>query len=239
MPAAIIGKKIGMTRLYVTRKEGEEGSEIEVVTQEPVTVIEAGPCFVSQIKSTDRDGYDAIQIAYEDVKARNSTMPLIGHDGKAGISPKRFHREVRVSAEEAANYQLGQAVTVEALSGVLFVDVIGTSKGKGFAGTMKRWNFKGQCASHGTERKHRSPGSIASHATNRGFSGRPKKGKKMPGHLGSEQITVRSLEVIGCDKDKNLLWVKGPVPGPNQGMLMIREATRLYKRKASKVAKAS
>ena len=228
MPAALLGKKIGMTRLY-----DSEGTNV------PVTVIEAGPCFVSQLKTEANDGYNALQLAYEEVKARRSTMPLIGHDGKAGLAPMRHHREIRVTADEVAAAEAGTQLTVEVFGEVKFVDITGTSKGKGFAGTMKRWNFKGQPASHGVERKHRSPGSIGGHATNRGFSGRPKKGKRMSGHMGDERVTVRSVEVVGMDKDRNLLLVKGPVPGAKDGLLFIREAKRLYKSKAAKAAQAS
>ncbi len=235
MAIALLGKKIGMTRIYVSRTRGD----VELAVNTPVTVIEVGPCFVSQIKTTEKDGYDAVQLAFEEVKPRNSTMQLIGHDAKAGVAPMRHHREVRVAAEEIGNYELGQKLQVDALVEAKFVDVIGTSKGKGFQGTMKRWNFKGQPATHGTERKHRSPGSIGGHATNRGFSGRPKKGKRMSGHMGAERVTLRSLEIIGHDTEKNLLWVKGPVPGPNSGLLEIRPAKRLYKRKAKLIEQAS
>jgi large subunit ribosomal protein L3 len=225
MPAALLGRKIGMTRLF-----DEAGNNV------PVTVIEAGPCYVSQIKTPATDKYAAVQLAFEDVKARNSTNPIIGHDGKAGIAPKRFHREVRFADEkDLENFTLGQVLTVEVFETVKFVDVVGQSKGKGFQGVMKRHHFKGLCASHGTERKHRSPGSIGAMSTNRGYSGRLKKGKRMAGHMGDERVTQRSVEVIGRDKDKNLLWVKGPVPGANHGFLMIREAVRLYKRKAKLV----
>ena len=227
MPAALLGRKIGMTRYFM-----ESGKNV------PVTVIQAGPCFVSQIKTQASDGYDALQIAFAEVKPRNSTMPLIGHDGKAGITPKRIHKEVRSSAEEVAGAKLGQELTVEVFDNVKYVDVVGTSKGKGFQGVMKRWGFKGMCASHGTERKHRSGGSISGRSTNRGYSGRPKKGVHMAGYMGDDRVTVRSIEVIGRDKSKNLLLVKGPVPGANNGVVMIREATRLYKSKA-KFAKAS
>lgn len=225
MPAALIGRKVGMTRIY-----DEAGRNV------PVTVIEAGPCFVSQIKTGETDGYNAVQLAFEDIKARRSTLPEIGHDAKAGLAPKRVHREVRFDA--APEYTAGQELKVEVFDGIKFVDVIGTSKGKGYQGTMKRHNFKGLSASHGTERKHRSPGSIGGFASNRGFSGRPKKGKRMAGHMGAERVTVRSLPVVGIDKERNLLLVKGPVPGAKDGLLMIREATRLYKGKA-KLAKAS
>ncbi len=227
MPAALLGRKIGMTRLY-----DSQGRQV------PVTVILAGQNFVSQVKTVEQDGYAAVQLAFEGLKARNSTMPEIGHDAKAGVAPQRFHREMRLTEEEAGKYTPGQALGVDVFEGVKFVDVIGTSKGKGFQGTIKRWNFKGQPASHGTERKHRSPGSIGGHATNRGFSGRPKKGKRMSGHMGAERVTVRSLEVVQMDKDNGLMMVKGPVPGPNKGLVMIREAVRLSKGKG-KLAAAS
>lgn len=226
MPAAIIGKKIGMTRLY-----DADGNNI------PVTVIQAGPCFVSQLKTSGKDGYEAVQIAFGDVKGRNSTLPVIGHDAKAGLEPKRVHREVRLADGEAAGYELGQELTVEVFADVKFVDVIGTSKGKGFAGVMKRHNFKGKEASHGVERKHRSPGSICGRSSNRG-TGKPKKGIRMAGHMGNVRVTVRSLPIVGVDKEKCLLLVKGPVPGAKKGLLVIREATRLYKGKA-KLAQAS
>ena len=227
MPAAIIGRKVGMTRLY-----DETGKQV------PVTIIQAGPCVVSQVKTDEKDGYNAIQLGFEDVKPRNSTMAVIGHDAKAGAIPKRVHREIRLSAEEVANYQPGQQVNVEAFADIKFVDVIGTTKGKGFQGVMKRWGFKGQPATHGTERKHRSPGAIAGRATNRGFSGRPKKGHGMAGHMGDVRVTIRSIDVVGADKGKNLLLVKGPVPGSNGSIVFIRESIRLYKSKAVK-AKAS
>ena len=220
MATAILGKKIGMTRYY-----DAEGRNV------PVTVIQAGPCFVSQIKTPETDGYDAIQIAFEDVKARNSTFPLIGHDAKAGLGSKRFHREIRLQEGEAAGYEAGQEINVEAFEEIKYVDVIGTSKGKGTQGAMKRHGFKGQEASHGVERKHRSPGSIGGRSSNLG-TGKPKKGIRMAGRMGNERVTVRSVEVIGIDKEQGLLLVKGPVPGANKGMLMVREATRLYKRKA-------
>jgi len=226
MPAAIIGRKIGMTRLY-----DDAGNNV------PVTVIEAGPCFVSQLKTAESDGYEAIQIAFEDVKGRNSTQPLIGHDGKAGLAPKRAHREVRLGEGEAEGYELGQELNVDVFEGIKFVDVIGTSKGKGYAGVMKRHGFKGQLASHGVERKHRSPGSISGRSSNLG-TGKSKKGIRMSGRMGAERVTVRSLPIVGVDKDKNLLLVKGPVPGANKGLVVVREATRLYKGKAAQ-AKAS
>ena len=225
MSNAILGRKIGMTRIY-----DENGANV------PVTVVEAGPCFVAQVKTAETDGYEAVQLAFEDIPARNSNFPQIGHDAKAGIAPKRFRREVRLEDGGAAGYEAGQEITVEAFADVKFCDVTGTSKGKGFQGAMKRHGFAGQEASHGVERKHRSPGSIGGRSSNLG-TGKPKKGIRMGGHMGAERVTVRSLKVIGIDKDKNLLLIQGPVPGPKQGLLYVREATRLYKGKA-KIAKA-
>ena len=223
MPAAaILGKKIGMTRWFM-----EDGTNI------PVTVIEAGPCVVTQVKTTATDGYAAVQLAFDDAKPRTSSQPVIGHDAKAGSGPKRVHRELRLENDkDAEGFSLGQAVTVSALDGIKFVDVTGQSKGKGFQGTMVRWNFKGMCASHGTERKHRSPGSIGGGGTDRGVGPKLKKGKKMSGHMGDEQVTVRSLDVVSIDSEKNLLVVKGAVPGASDGYLFIKTPTRLYKRKA-------
>lgn len=222
MPAiAILGRKIGMTRLF-----NEDGSDV------PVTVIQAGPCFVSQVKSAETDHYDAIQIAFEDLKGRNSSFPVMGHDAKAGLTPKRFHRELRLDDGDSAEYQLGQTISVENFKEVKFVDVIGTSKGKGFQGAMKRHGFGGQEASHGVERKHRSPGSIGGRSSNLG-TGKPKKGIRMGGHMGDERVTVRNLPVVAVDEKNNLLMVKGPVPGARNGLLLIRSAKRLWKRKAA------
>lgn len=226
MTAALLGRKIGMTRVY-----DDQGRNV------PVTVIEAGPCFVSQVKTAESDGYDAIQIAFEDVKARRSTMPVIGHDAKAGVAPKRFHREVRIEGDAVGGYEPGQRLGLEVFENTMFVDVTGTSKGKGFAGVMKRWGFKGLPATHGTERKHRSPGSVSGRSSNLG-TGKPKRGIRMGGQMGNARVTMRSLEIVRVDVEKNLLLVKGPVPGANQGLLMIKEAKRLYKRKANR-AKAS
>lgn len=220
MATAILGRKIGMTRYY-----DEDGKNI------PVTIIQAGPCFVSQVKSVETDGYDAVQMAFEDVKARNSTFPLIAHDAKAGLGAKRFHKEMRLGEGESSGYTLGQEIAVDVFDAVKYVDVIGTSKGKGTQGPMKRHGFKGQEASHGVERKHRSPGSIGGRSSNLG-TGKPKKGIRMAGRMGNERVTVRSVEVVGIDKEQGLLLVKGPVPGANKGLVMVREATRLYKRKA-------
>lgn len=227
MSLTLLGRKLGMTRYF-----REDGTNI------PVTVIEVGPCIITQIRTPDVDGYAAVQIGFGEAKARNTPIPMIGHDAKAGTTPKSTHLEFRVDEKELGNYELGQALTVEALGSTAFVDVIGTSKGKGFQGTMKRWNFKGQQASHGVERKHRSPGSIGGHGSNRGLGGGLRKGKKMSGQLGDERITVRSIDVVRIDADKNILLVKGPVPGPNKGEVQVRIPTRLYRSKAHKQAKA-
>jgi len=210
MLPALLGKKIGMTQVY------DEQGMIQ-----PVTVVQAGPCSVLQVKTVARDGYDAVQIGFEDVKPHRAAKPAIGHAAKAETGPKRFIREVRLEAGPA-DVEPGQTLGVAVFEGVGFVDVIGTSKGKGFAGVMKRHRFKGQPASHGTERKHRSPGSIAAHATNRGFGGDIKKGKRMAGHMGSARSTTRNHRLVRIDKENNLLLIKGPVPGASGGYLFIR-----------------
>lgn len=228
MPAAILGRKVGMTRYFL-----DDGRNV------PVTVIEAGPCAVTQIKTSENDGYSAVQLAFGDVLPRRSTMPLIGHDAKAGVTPKRWHRELRLDNDDVANeYQLGQTIDVSVFEGVMFVDVVGISKGKGTQGVMKRHNFAGMEASHGVEQRHRSAGSLAGHATNRGTGPKPKKGKKMAGRMGAERVTVRSLDVVAIDPERNLLLVKGPVPGPKDGFLFIREAIRLNRSKARRLAEA-
>jgi large subunit ribosomal protein L3 len=201
-----------MTRVY-----DEKGAIV------PVTVVEAGPCFVTQVKTADGpDKYDAVQIAFEDVRAKHSTMPLIGHAAKSGVSPKRFFKEIRLKAK--TDKKAGDEVKVNAFEEVQFVDVIGKSKGKGTAGVMKRHHFGGQPASHGTERKHRSPGSIASHATWRGQCGKPKKGLRMAGHMGSARVTTLNHPLVRIDTEKNLLLIKGALPGANGSMLFIRKA---------------
>lgn len=202
----------------------------------PVTVVEVGPCVVTQIRTSERDGYSAVQLGYGEIKPRNSSIPMIAHDAKAGSPARRHHREFRMTADEASGFEVGQEITLKDLEGVSYVDIVGRSKGKGFAGGMKRHGFKGQLASHGVERKHRSPGSIGGHASNAGMSGRIKKGKKMSGHLGDERVTVRSLDIIRTDPERNLILVKGPVPGSNKSLLELRPAKRLYKSKGEKKA---
>lgn len=225
--ALLMGTKLGMTRVF-----NDKGIST------PVTVIQVGDCVVTQIRDEDTDGYSAVQIAYGDMKPRNSTIPMIGHDAKAGTDAKRFHREFRCTAKEAGEYELGQALTVSSLEGVAYVDVVGTSKGKGFQGGVKRHGFKGQQATHGVERKHRSPGSIGGHALNAGKSGRLKKGKKMSGQMGHVRITTRSLDVVRIDAERGLLLVKGPVPGPNKAMVQIRPAVRLNRSKTKQLSSA-
>ena len=211
--AAILGRKVGMTRIY-----DSAGTVV------PVTVVQAGPCVVTQVKTEDgKAGYNAVQLGFEDIKERRSTKPLVGHCRKTGqTSPKRFFREIRLQVKPTV--VAGATVDVSIFDAIKWVDVVGTSKGKGFQGVMKRWNFGGQPASHGTERKHRSPGGIGGGQAPRGHGRGIKKGKKMAGHLGVEQVTARNLALVGVDKEKNLLLIKGAVPGANGGLVFVRKA---------------
>ncbi|HUU58487.1 MAG TPA: 50S ribosomal protein L3 [Phycisphaerae bacterium] len=210
MLPALLGKKIGMTQVY-----DEDG------VLHPVTVVQAGPCTVLQVKTAETDGYTAVQIGLGEVKPHRARKPQVGHAARAGTKPARFVREVRMDGPPA-EVQPGQALTVEIFEGVPFVDVMGISKGKGFAGVMKRHNFGGLPASHGTERKHRSPGSIGGHATDLGSGPKPKKGKRMAGHMGSRRSTSRNHRLLRVDKENNLLLIKGPTPGANGGFLVVR-----------------
>jgi len=210
MLTALLGKKIGMTQVY-----DDQGM------LHPVTVVQAGPCPVLQVKTVETDGYDAVQLGFEDVKPHRSTKPLIGHARKAGIRPQKFVREVRIDGPDE-EIEPGQKITVEIFDDVAHVDVIGVSKGKGHAGVMKRYNFGGQSATHGVERKHRSIGSIASHGTNAGTGPKPKKGKRMSGHMGTDRTTTRNHRLIAVDRENNLLLIKGAVPGPNGGFVQVR-----------------
>jgi large subunit ribosomal protein L3 len=211
MTPALLGTKIGMTRVYT-----DKGAIV------PVTVVQAGPCSVTQVKTVESDGYNAVQLGFAECKAKYSTFPLIGHAAKAGVGPHRHFREIRL--KDASDRKLGDTVKVDMFAGVQYVDVIGTSKGKGTAGVMKRHHFGGQCASHGTERKHRSPGSIASRATFRGQSGKPKKGVRMAGHMGMDQVTTRNHPLVKVDAENNLLLIKGALPGPNGTLLFVRKS---------------
>lgn len=216
MVPAILGKKIGMTQVF-----REDGQRV------PVTVVEAGPCVVLQVKSVDGpDGYHAVQLGFQDVKPHRSTLPEIGHARKAQTAPKRYIREIRLN--EPADKQVGELVTVQVFKDqeVKFVDVTGVTKGKGFQGGMKRWGFGGQPASHGTERKHRSPGSISSRGAERGRSGAIKKGKKMAGHMGAERQTVQSQALVGVDPEHNVLLIRGAVPGPSGSFVLVKKAVK-------------
>lgn len=214
MKPGILGTKIGMTRLI-----DENGRA------ESVTVVKAGPCVVLQVKTQERDGYDAVQLGFEDAKPHRSTVPMIGHAAKAGTGPKRFVREVRLDAP--ADVSEGDVVTVELFEQdeVGFVDVVGTSKGAGFAGPMKRHGFGGKEASHGVERKHRSIGSIGGHA-NAGKGRGVKKGKRMAGHMGHVRRTVPNLRLLKVDVANDLLLVRGSVPGANGSLVVIRKAKK-------------
>ena len=209
----LLGKKVGMTRIY------DENGKIK-----PVTVIQAGPCVITQIKTQDTDGYTAVQIGYDDVKDSRMKKPQVGHTLKAGTTPKKFVRELRLNCDSKLEYELGQQINVDVFEEIKYVDVVGTSKGKGFAGAMKRHGFAGFPASHGCERKHRAPGSLASFASDAGHAGNVKKGKKMAGHMGNETVTTKNHELISIDKERNLLVVKGAVAGPAGGYVVIKTA---------------
>ena len=218
MTPALLGRKVGMTRIY-----DEKGAIV------PVTVVQAGPCAVTQVKTVQSDGYNAVQLGFKDIKAKFSTFGLIGHAAKAGLGPKKHFREIKL--KDATDKKPGDEVKADIFDGVQFVDVIGVSKGKGFAGVMKRHHFGGQPASHGTERKHRSPGSIASRATWRGQCGKPKKGVRMAGHMGSDQVTTRNHPLVKVDAANNLLLIKGALPGPNGSLLFVRKSVTARIRK--------
>ncbi|NLG42840.1 MAG: 50S ribosomal protein L3 [Phycisphaerae bacterium] len=214
MVPAILGKKIGMTQVF-----DPSGERV------PVTIVQAGPCVVLQTKQADgKDGYNSVQLGFDDVKPHRSTMPEIGHARKAQTAPKRFVREIRLA--EPPDKQIGETVTVELFEqgGVKYVDVIGTTKGKGFQGGMGRWGFGGQPASHGTERKHRSPGSIGGRGATRGHSGAIKKGKRMAGHTGNQRRTIRNQPLVSIDAEHNLLVIRGAIPGAKGSYVIVRKA---------------
>jgi large subunit ribosomal protein L3 len=204
----ILGAKLGMTQVWDNNK---------VV---PVTVVQAGPCVVTQVRTADTDGYSAVQLAYGAIDPRKVSKPKGGHYAKAGVSPRRHIVELRTT--DATEYELGQEVTVEAFEPGTPIDVTGKTKGKGFAGVMKRHGFHGLKSSHGVERKHRSPGSIGACAT----PGRVFKGVRMAGRMGGKRFTVQNLTVQAIDTENNLLLVKGAVPGPKGALILVRTAAK-------------
>lgn len=231
MLQAILGRKVGMTQVFE-----ESGTAV------PVTVIQAGPCHILQIRTKEKDGYEAVQLGFADKKRRRASRSERGHVAnldskrakaraaagvalppKADCEPKRFIREFRGAAGDV---QVGQQVKVGSLAAVKAVDVTGISKGHGYQGVMKRHNFSGQRATHGVKKVHRHMGTSGGLAAWRG-GGRPKKGKKMPGQHGNVRSTIRNLKVVRIDEENNLLLIRGAVPGPNGSMLMIRATNRL------------
>jgi len=214
MPASLLGKKLGMSQVY-----SEDGTVV------PVTVIEAGPCRVVQAKTREHDRYEAVQVGFGERKRSRVTKPLLGHFQKAHVEPAAYLREIPMPEEGMPSP--GDTLTVALFGSVAEVDVTGTTKGAGFAGVMKRWGFSGGPASHGCSKRHRSPGSIGCAATP---DKAVLKGKKMPGHMGHRRRTVRNLQVVGINEEDSVLLVKGAVPGPNGGFLIIRES-KVRKRK--------
>lgn len=213
--AMLLGKKVGMTQVY-----DEVGKLV------PVTVIQAGPCVVMQVKTAQTDGYNAVQLGFDEVKPVRRKKPESGHAKKAGTTPMRFVREMRLTADAEPQSKAGDSLTVAVFSDDKCVDVVATSKGKGFAGVMKRHGFGGFPASHGTERKHRAPGSISSYASNAGHGAGPKRGKRMAGHMGNRRVTAKNHELVSIDEEKNLLVIKGSVPGPAGGYCLVRSAQK-------------
>ena len=205
----ILGEKLGMTQVF------DENNRIV-----PVTVVKAGPCVVTQIRTQEKDGYTAVQLAYGQIDPRKVTKPVAGHFKAANVTPRRHIVEVRTDSIEG--YTIGQELGADVFADGVRVDVSGTTKGKGTAGVMKRHGFKGLGAGHGTQRKHRSPGSIGACAT----PARVFKGVRMAGRMGAERTTVQSLTVHAVDGDKNLLLIKGAVPGPRGGLVVVRSAAR-------------
>jgi large subunit ribosomal protein L3 len=204
----ILGTKLGMTQIF---------DDTRAI---PVTVIKAGPCFVAQVKTPERDGYSAVQLAYGDIRERDVTKPMQGHFDAHGGQAGRYVVEVRT--DDTSGLEPGQELRADVFQPGDLTDVVGVSKGKGFAGVMKRHGFGGLSSSHGTERKHRSPGAIGACAT----PSRVFKGMRMAGQMGNERVTVLNLEVVQSDPERNLLLVRGAVPGPNGGLLMVRSAVK-------------
>jgi large subunit ribosomal protein L3 len=205
----ILGEKLGMTQVF------DENNRIV-----PVTVVKAGPCVVTQIRTQEKDGYTAVQLAYGQIDPRKVTKPVAGHFKAADVTPRRHLVEVRT--DEVAGYTVGQELAVDVFETGALVDVTGTTKGKGTAGVMKRHGFHGLGAGHGTQRKHRAPGSIGACAT----PGRVFKGLRMAGRMGHERVTTQGLKVFKVDTANGLLLIKGAVPGPKGGLLLVRSAAK-------------
>lgn len=205
----ILGTKLGMTQVF--------DEENRVV---PVTVVEAGPCVVTQVRTKENDGYDAVQIAYGEIDPRKVNKPEAGHFKKAEVTPRRYVAEIRTP--DASSYEVGQTVGVDTFGDIEFVDVTGTSKGKGFAGAMKRHGFAGQGASHGNQAAHRRVGGIGACAT----PARVFKGKRMAGRMGNDRVTTQNLKIQKIDAESNLLLIKGAVPGNRGGLLVVKTAVK-------------
>lgn len=205
----VLGEKLGMTQVW------DEDNRVV-----PVTVVKAGPCVVTQVRTPETDGYSAVQIAFGAIDPRKVTKPQAGHFSKAGVTPRRHLAEIRT--EDASEYTLGQELGPDTFEAGQLVDVVGTTKGKGFAGVMKRHGFHGLRASHGVQRKHRSPGSIGGCAT----PGRVFKGMKMAGRMGGARQTTQNLKVAGVDTERGLLLIKGAIPGPKGGLVFVRTAAK-------------
>lgn len=213
MRVGLLGRKVGMTQIY-------EADGIVV----PVTVLECGPCTVLQVRTADRDGYVALQLGFDDKKRKSATQAERGHAKKVDAEPKRYVRELRQDKpEDVTGVDAGQTLTVEVFDKIKTVDVIGTSKGRGFTGVIKRHGFKGLRASHGVKRMHRHPGSSGPSAD----PSRTQKGIRKPGHYGNARVTVRNLKVVRVDPTNNLLLVRGAVPGPNGGYLTVRQTNKV------------
>ena len=210
MKKAILGKKLGMTQIF-------DANGLVI----PVTVVEAGPCFVTQVKTMENDGYSAVQVGFEDIKENLVNKPLMGQFKKAEVSAKRYVKEFKL--DNAEEYKKGDKITCEIFTEGDLVDVTGTSKGHGYTGAMKRWNFGGMRATHGTGPIHRHLGSIGSNT----FPGKVFKGKKMAGRWGNEKVTVQNLKVVKVDADRNILLIKGAIPGAKGSLVSVKSAVKV------------
>jgi large subunit ribosomal protein L3 len=213
----VLGTKLGMTQVF-----DDDGKMV------PVTVVAAGPCVVTAVRTPDADGYAAVQLGYGEVDPRRVNKPEAGHFARAGVTPRRYLVELRT--DDASDYTLGQEVTAETFEAGELIDVTARSKGKGFAGVMKRHGFRGLGASHGTQRKHRAPGSIGGCAT----PGRVFKGVRMAGRMGGVRTTAPNLTLHAVDADRGLLLIKGAVPGPSGGLVLVRSAVKTPARATSR-----